>query len=571
MPSNVLLVDDQPSRLLSYEAILAPLGERLVFARSGVEALQRLMEAEYAAIILDVNMPGMDGFETARLIHQHPRHENTPIIFVTAVHVTDLDELRGYELGAVDYVYVPVVPEVLRSKVQVLAELYRQRRELQALNERLARANADLEASNSSLQAEKSRALERLNADLARANEELAAANAALALEIGERREAEAALQEADRRKDEFLATLAHELRNPLAPLRSALEVLARDPEPAVARRMHEMMSRQLRHMVRLVDDLLDVSRISRDVLELRREWVALDTVIETAIETARPLYDRAGHRLHVELPPQPVHVWGDPSRLAQIVANLLTNAAKYTAAGGQVWVAVDAEEQAIAIRVRDTGIGIAPERIGHVFDLFVQGDHADGGRDGLGIGLTLVKRLVELHDGRVEASSDGVGRGSEFRVLLPRAPAGEAAIAPLRAPTPRPTVRPRVLVVDDNEDAAVTLVALLGALGVDAVAAHGGEEALRRAVLERPEAVVLDLGMPGMSGFDVARELRQRLDPVPLLIALSGWAQAEDRRRTAEAGFDHHLVKPADGEELVALLGRGGVGAVPQASSGAA
>src|SRR5688572_780991 len=261
---NLLLVDDQPARLLSYDAILSGLGENLVHARSGEDALQRLMRADFAAILLDINMPGMDGFETAAMIHQHPRFEKTPIIFVTAVHVTDLDRLKGYTLGAVDYVYVPVVPEILRGKVQVLVELYRHRRELELLNQRLAQSNTELAASNALLQAEKTRELEALNASLAAANRGLEQANAALMVEVAERNRVQEALEDADRRKDDFLAMLSHELRNPLAAMQGAIELMQRrsvdDPQLAWSR---GVLARQQRHLSRLIEDLLDVSRIT--------------------------------------------------------------------------------------------------------------------------------------------------------------------------------------------------------------------------------------------------------------------------------------------------------------------
>src|SRR5678816_3320235 len=262
----ILLVDDQPARLLSYAAILGGLGLDLVSARSGPEALMRLMEREFAVVLLDVSMPGMDGFETAATIHDHPRFERTPIIFVTAVHDSEFDRLRGYKLGAVDYVSVPVVPEILRSKVSVLVELYCQRLELQKLNRSLADANEQLEQANTTLQAEKTRELEALNLHLQKANTELAASNEALQAEIAERARAEAALLEADRHKDEFLAILAHELRNPLAPIRNAVEIMSRFPiDNPKLKWSRDVIDRQAMHLTRLVDDLLDISRITRD------------------------------------------------------------------------------------------------------------------------------------------------------------------------------------------------------------------------------------------------------------------------------------------------------------------
>src|ERR1700729_3964232 len=268
---NILLVDDQPARILTYESVLGELNQNLVSARSGLEALERLMANEFAVVLLDVNMPGMDGFETASMIHEHPRFEKTPIIFVTGVHINDLDRLQGYKLGAVDYVSVPVVPEILRSKVAVLVELYCKRRELVELNRHLAVTNEQLAKANATLQAEKTRELQALNSSLQDANLELERTNMALQGEVVERSRAEQALKQADRQKDEFLATLAHELRNPLAPIRNGLDVLRAAPEAPNAEEIRDMMDRQLTHLLRLVDDLMDVSRVSQGKIELRR------------------------------------------------------------------------------------------------------------------------------------------------------------------------------------------------------------------------------------------------------------------------------------------------------------
>src|SRR6202163_1542235 len=301
---NILLVDDQESRLLTYDAILRDLGQNLVHAHSGFEALQWLMKEGFAVVLLDVSMPGMDGFETAGLLHAHPRFERTPIIFVTGVHVTELECLKGYKLGAIDYVNVPVVPEILRSKISVLVELHLKRRELQVLNVSLAEANALLALQNTTLEAEKTRELESLNLNLRRANAELEQANQALQSEIVVRGRAELALKEADRNKDEFLAILAHELRNPLAPIRNAVEIMRRrpidDPQLTWAR---DIVDRQLGHLARLVDDLLDVSRITRGAITLAREPVLVATVVTRAIETVQPLIAHQTHELLVDMP----------------------------------------------------------------------------------------------------------------------------------------------------------------------------------------------------------------------------------------------------------------------------
>src|SRR5687768_7477008 len=312
---NVLLVDDQPARLLSYRTILEPLGQHLVEAASGEEALARLMENEFAVILLDVNMPGLDGFETASLIHQHPRFEKTPIIFATAVNVSDLDRLRGYKLGAFDYVMVPIIPEILRSKVEVLAELHRKRREVEVVN-------AELAAANRALQTEKARELEAFNATLREANAALAVRNTALQMEISQRARAEQALREADTRKDEFLATLAHELRNPLAPLQNEISI-RRLALTGADDELQDLMERQLSLLVRMLDDLLDVARITRGKMLLRRAPTSLREVLRNAVDTAQPLLNQCGHELVLDLPREDVVLDADPVRLAQVFANL--------------------------------------------------------------------------------------------------------------------------------------------------------------------------------------------------------------------------------------------------------
>ncbi|WP_165924815.1 response regulator [Lysobacter sp. N42] len=555
-PVTILLVDDQPGRLLSYRAILEPLGEHLVEARSGMEALQFLMENEAALILLDVNMPGMDGFETASLIHQHPRFEKTPIIFVTAVNVSDLDRLRGYKLGAVDYVMVPVIPEIMRSKVAVLVELYRKRRELQAANERLAQANE-------SLRVEKARELEALNDSLRAANIALAQRNVELQAQIVERERAQARLIEHDRRKDQFLATLAHELRNPLASLYNAVNVMKLGGGTGPA--LYETMDRQLALLVRLIDDLLDVARISQDKLTLRPTATTLDAVLRAAVDSVESLRRDAGHALELQLPSTDVPLEADPERLSQVFANLISNAIKYSDPARAIRIEAEIDEGDVLVHVRDGGIGLAPEQIAAIFEPFAQVDTSiERARGGLGIGLTLVKRLVEMHGGRVEASSEGLGHGATFTVRLPM---GTPTVAADLPPSPIPAALPRrVLVIDDNCDSADTLALMLEMLGHEAQRIYDPRAAQEAVERFGPDVVFLDIGMPGISGYDVARALRAAPGGERLtLVAVTGWGQPEDRRRTAEAGFDHHLVKPPEIEGICRILGAlvpGGVGA---------
>jgi len=381
-------------------------------------------------------------------------------------------------------------------------------------------------------------------------------------MDMTEHKRNEAVLRDADRRKDEFLAILAHELRNPLAPIRNSLHLLrmTSDHDPT-ARRASEMMERQVDLMVRLVDDLLEVSRITRGTISLRKELIDPAVVVRRSLEANRALLEAAGHRVLLDLPAETVAVDADPARLEQVIANLLNNAAKYTDAGGEVRLAMRREGDEVVISVRDTGVGIEPEKLRVVFDLFMQVEpHGGRAQGGLGIGLTLVKRLVEMHDGRVEARSEGRGRGSEFIVRLPVA-VGSATATPQEAQDEARVARTRrVLIVDDNKDAAESLAMLLDILGVGTRVERSGPDGLNALPVYHPDVVILDIGMPGMDGHEVARRIRARseYDDV-LLVALTGWGQAEDRRRSRLAGFDHHLTKPASLEDLQRLLGNAG------------
>jgi signal transduction histidine kinase len=541
-PVNILLVDDQPSRLLAYRAILGGLGENLVEAGSGNEALRLLMTREFAVILLDVNMPGMDGFETANLIHEHPRFEQTPIIFVTAVNVSDMDRIRGYKLGAVDYVMVPIIPEILRSKVVVLAELYRKRRDLQIANQHLA-------AANEAMRVEKARELELLNESLRLANVELASRNEELQAEVAERVRAEARLLDQDRRKDEFLATLAHELRNPLAAVGNAInafKLAAPQASPLLA-----TMERQLGLLIRLIDDLLDAARISGDKLTLKQAPIMLGTILDAATETIAPMLNATGHRLNVQRPAADIALLADRDRLSQVFSNLLSNAVKYSDQGSLIDVAIHSDASAVEITFEDHGIGLTDEQQSRIFELFAQVDTAiERARGGLGIGLTLARRIVEMHGGQLLVRSDGPGQGSCFIVHLPLKPVSVPAPAPAPPPArePHAVVPRRALVVDDNQDAADTLAMILQLLGHTTLCISDPHQVVDSVDTFAPDVVFLDIGMPGLSGYDVARRLRSHATNESLtLVALTGWGQPEDRRRTAETGFDHHLVKPAE------------------------
>jgi signal transduction histidine kinase len=525
-PIGILLVDDQPAKLLSYEAILAPLQERLIKAGSGREALELLLKHEIAVVLMDVSMPGLDGFELAELIREHPRFQRTAIIFVSAVHLTDLDRLKGYESGAVDYVSVPVIPQILRAKVGAFAELYRQTREIERLNAELERRVAARTAE--------------LEASLARQ------------AELAER------LQEADRRKDHFLALLAHELRNPLAPVTNAVAIMRRkaiaEPELAWCR---DVIERQTNQLSRLVDDLLDVSRITLGKIKLRKEPLDLSAVVADAVETSRPFIDAKGHQLTIAMPEKPIRLMGDPARLTQVIANLLNNAARYQAPGGFIGVSIAEEGGHARIAVRDRGIGIPPESQIHLFELFSQGEREPDSQGGLGIGLSLVKTLVGLHGGTVTAFSAGADTGSEFVVQLPALPP-----EPVRLPEPAsesglelPSRALRILVVDDSRDSAESLAMLLRMAGHEVFVAHDGLQAVELATAERPSVMLLDIGLPGMDGYEVCRRVRAQGLSNTLIVAMTGYGQDRDRQRSSEAGFNGHTVKPVEIEEITRLL----------------
>ncbi len=382
---------------------------------------------------------------------------------------------------------------------------------------------------------------------------------ARMAADLIERHQAEEARADAARRKDEFLATLAHELRNPLAPVTNALELMRRaHGDPVVIEQARGTMERQVAQMVRLIDDLLDVNRITRNKLELDRQRVELASVIHHAVETTRPLYESAHHALELLLPPEPIYVDADPMRLAQVFSNLLTNAGKYTKPGGRIVLYAERGETEVAVGVKDDGVGIPRDMLRKVFEMFTQVDRSlERSEGGLGIGLALVRRLVELHGGSVTASSPGPGRGSEFVVRLPIAePAPD--VQPLERPVLDLVAAPprRILVVDDNLDSATSLATLLQHLGHDTSTAHDGVAALEEAARSRPEVILLDIGLPKRNGYDTCRAIRgETWGKDVLLVALTGWGQAEDRRKSADAGFDRHMVKPVDHAALVELL----------------
>jgi signal transduction histidine kinase len=542
-PINILLVDDEPKNLAVLETILNDSGYRLVRAETADQALLALVAEEFALIVLDIQMPGMNGFELAQMIKRRKKTAGVPIIFLTAYYSADQHVLEGYETGAVDYLHKPVNPTILRSKVAVFAELHRKTRELALAN----------------------RVLQGEVAERRRAQEELLALNNELEQRVADRT---AELVQAGRRKDEFLAMLSHELRNPLAPLRNAIQVLRlqgpRDPDLVV---VCDMIERQVLHLVRLVNDLLDVSRVSSGKIQLRKEPLDLAAAVHQAEEMSRSQIQDRGHELTVTMPEEPVRVEGDFARLTQVIANLLDNAAKYTDEGGKVWLTLEKMHDQAVLRVRDTGRGLDATALKSLFELFYQADrNLDRSDGGLGIGLSLVKSLVQMHGGTVEARSEGHGKGSEFVVCLPCLPATsvEQPVPSLDPPGPA-APSARVLVVDDNRDSAESIALLLRLFGHEVLTAYDGRSALEVSLRERPDIVLLDIGLPGLNGYQTCQAMRAGGLKDALIVAVTGYGQDEDRRRSHQAGFDAHQVKPVDLQAIRDLLAlRAGGGQAP-------
>lgn len=535
-PISILIVDDEPKNLVALEAILDDPSYRLVRAGSADQALLALVVEEFALLILDVRMPDMDGFELAGLIKERKKTAVVPIIFLTAYYNEDQHVLAGYDTGAIDFLHKPVNPLILRSKVAAFAEMYRMSRKVAAVNRNLLAEVSDRR----------------------RAEERLRELNETLEQRVAERTEA---LKEADRRKDEFLATLAHELRNPLAPVRAAVGFLHQQGlDNSQFEWARDVIDRQTRAMTRLVNDLMDVSRINQGKVELKRELVDLANVVQGAIETSRPLIESMAHELTVTLPPNPhsVVVDADPTRLEQVFLNLLNNAAKYTERGGRIHLRAEVQGSDVVVSVTDTGIGIAAHKLPTIFEMFSQVEGAlFRSQGGLGIGLCLVKRLVELHGGSVEARSDGLGKGCEFLVRLPIAVEQTSAPNPSDLTDSVPTTFDlRILVVDDNTDAAESLARLLKAMGNSVRTAHDGEEAVAAAMAFMPHVVLCDIGLPKLDGCEACRRMKEQAwSDKMILVAVTGWGQEDVRRRAREAGFDHHMVKPVDAQALMTLL----------------
>lgn len=519
-PVNFLIVDDLDENLLALEALLRRDGLNILRANSGAEALELLLQFEVGLAILDVQMPGMDGFELAELMRGTDRTRRVPIIFLTAGNADRRRRFRGYEAGAVDFLHKPVEPDILRSKSEVFFELFRQRQEVANQRDELQAATEE--------------------------NHRL----------LNESRRQAAALLEADRHKDEFLAVLAHELRNPLAPVRNAIEILkhAEDSNHVMVE-AREIISRQVTHMSRLIDDLLDVARIARGKVQLRNEHYDVAEIARQTAEDYRATLDAANVTLQVNVD-QALPIYGDRTRLAQVIGNLLHNAAKFTPAGGCVSVstAKNSDGRTMSVVVGDDGIGLTSDVITKLFEPFSQAQQgADRSNGGLGLGLALAKGIVELHGGSIRVESDGPGHGSTFTVELPLLHSMAALIEEEKTPSHRSGNMPKILIVEDNSDAARSLQMLLKLMGFDVDVAPDGLAGVKAARSLRPDVVMSDIGLPGeIDGYSLARMIRADNELSSIrLIAISGYGQQQDMDRSQQAGFDRHLVKPVDLAQL--------------------
>ncbi len=550
--ARILIVDDLPEKLLVYRTLLEDLEAQIVEAHSGTEALKRVLEGEFAVILLDVNMPDIDGLETANLIRRHKNGRHTPIIFITS-YADEMQTARGYQLGAVDYILSPVIAPVLRTKVRVFVDLYEARAALalsnQELETRVAERTAELQKSN-----------ERLHAEIAERLRAQAEREALLAREQVLRAEAE----ELSRLKDEFLATMSHELRTPLNAIFGWITLLRtrRLDEPTQERAL-ETIERNARAQKRLIEDLLDVSRIVTGKVALELVTVDPRRVVEAALETMHPAAQAKGLKIVPLLDTNAGTVRGDFARLQQVVCNLLSNAIKFTDPGGHIEVCLARRNDEVEISVTDSGQGIKAEFLPLVFDRFRQEDGSISRRHGgLGLGLAIVRHLVELHAGSVDAQSAGEGQGARFVVRLPVREASllprPSEAAPGAIVTPAMLMGVRLLVVDDDPGARELISGMLEGFGAHVRVAENGRSALTSLLEHRPDVLIADLGMPEMDGYALIEQVRA-LEPnfgghTPA-VAVTAYASPQDRLRALQAGYQNHVAKPVEAEELAIVI----------------
>jgi len=521
---KILVVNDDANSLFALTSLLAQWsgqeGYEVLAAPSGQDALRQVLLHDFAVILLDVNMPGMDGFETAAAIHARARSADIPIIFITAFLADELDRLKAYQHGAVDFLFTPVIPQVLYAKISVFVALAVKNEELKTQARQLSQRTTELTATNQRL-----------------------------TREIAERQ----TVERQNHAKDEFLAMLGHELRNPLSAISSAASLIGL---PGVStegvQRAKKIIQRQSQHLGRIVDDLLDLSRAMSGKILLTCAPLDLAALVAQTLETYRATGRSTDYELDQDL--DPCWVDGDSTRLEQITSNLIDNALKYTPPGGRIEVRTWQDHDEVVLSVRDTGVGIPSDLLPHVFDVFVQGSSTlDRSQGGLGIGLSLVRRLAELHGGSIAADSAGAQRGSTFTLRLPRIAQQAAAVAPAPA---HAHGKPRLLLIEDNDDGREMMTMMLCGYGYDVHSAADGLLGLAAAREWQPDLALVDIGLPGIDGYEVARRLRA--DPATSaikLIALTGYGLADDLRRVMDAGFDRHLVKPVDIGQLMEVI----------------
>ncbi len=537
-PASVLVVDDTPANLVAMQAVLQPLGVRIVEARTGVEAIEAVEREDFAVVLLDVQMPGMDGFEVARRMRASPGGAEVPIIFLTAIHREEEYARRGYASGAADYLTKPLDPDVLRARVKAFVALFRQR---ERLRERQVGERTR----------ERDEALQRLAA--------------LLESERTARRDAEIA----NRAKDEFLATVSHELRTPLNAILGWATIARGYVQSAEGERALTVIERNARAQMRIIEDVLDVGRMTSGGLRLEVSETQVRDAVDDALLAIGPAAESKGVRVTVTAAPATVPVVADPERLRQIVWNLLSNAVKFTAGGGSVEVSTRQDDRYVEIRVQDDGVGIDPEFLPHVFEPFRQADSSTARRHGgLGLGLAIVHRLVEAHGGTIEAQSE-LGKGSSFTVRLPLRATPTTA---MKVATPRPTARNgapsgpsridglEVLLVDDDEDSRDLIALMLEDAGAKVARASSAAEALELLGLGAPDVIVSDIGMPDVDGYALVRQIRSLPSDgggtVPA-IALTAYARSVDGDRALAAGFQAHVTKPVDPDTLTAAVAR--------------
>jgi signal transduction histidine kinase len=543
---HILVVDDLQEKLLVFRSVLEDLDADVVLARSGTEALKRILEMEFAVILLDVNMPDIDGLETAKLIRRHRKAQAVPIIFITA-YADDIQTELGYRLGAVDYILSPIVPDILRTKVRVFLELYRAQ---QALERRVEERTAELVAANEQLKIEIE---ERRRAETER--------EIALAREQALRAQAE----ELSRLKDEFLATMSHELRTPLNAIFGWITLLrTRQLDDPTRKRAIETIDRNARAQRRLIEDLLDISRIVSGKVTLELGSLDMRRLVETAIETMQPAAQAKGIKIAPLLDTSVGTLRGDPARLQQVVCNLLSNAIKFTDRGGHIDVCLARRNGDAEITIRDNGQGIRPEFMPYVFDRFRQEDGSISRRHGgLGLGLAIVRHLVELHGGTVAAESGGEGEGATFTVRLPARVHTSRELRAVEVPTDEGADRislagVRILAVDDDASARELLARILEGYGAEVQLAESGATALTALFEHKPDVLIADIGMPNMDGYALIEQVRL-LDPeygskIPA-VAVTAYASPQDRLRALQVGYQNHVSKPVDPQELAVVI----------------